>query len=140
LIAEGVSSRRVLLARAAAARTVLPERLAAAGAVVDEVPVYRTVLPPEAAAAPALFAGDRRPDLVTFTSSSTVTNFARVFAAHDLSAVLRGVAVGCIGPITAATARELGLRIDVQPAEYTIPAFTSAIVDHFRASPRLPDP
>ena len=135
LIAAGIAGRRVLLARAAAARTILPQRLAAAGAVVDEVAVYRTVLPPEAAAAPALFAGDRRPDLVTFTSSSTVTNFARLFSAHDLPRVLRGVAIGCIGPITAATARDLGLRVDIEPAEYTIPAFAAAIVDHFRGSP-----
>jgi uroporphyrinogen III methyltransferase/synthase len=138
MIAAGVAGQRVLLARAAAARTVLPQRLAAAGAIVDEVPVYRTVLPPEAVAAPALFAGDRRPDLVTFTSSSTVTNFARLFAAHDLPSVLRGVAVGCIGPITAATARDLGLRVDVEPAEYTIPAFAAAVVDHFRTSRRRP--
>lgn len=132
LIAAGVGGRRVLLARAAAARAILPQRLAAAGAVVDEVPVYRTVVPPEAAAAAALFGGDRRPDLVTFTSSSTVTNFARLFPARDLPRLLSGVAVGCIGPITAATARDLGLTVDIQPAEYTIPALATAIVEFFR--------
>ncbi len=131
LIAAGVAGRRVLLARAAAARTVLPQRLAAAGAIVDEVPVYRTVVPPEAAAAPALFAGDRRPDLVTFTSSSTVTNFARLFPAAELPRLLANVAIGCIGPITAATAHDLGLRVDVQPSEYTVPAFAAAIVEYF---------
>ncbi len=135
LVACGVAGKRVLLARAAAARAVLPQRLAAAGAIVDEVPVYRTVVPPEAAAAPALFAGERRPDLIAFTSSSTVTNFARLFSPSELPRVFEGVAIGCIGPITAATARELGVRVDVQPQEYTIPAFAAAIVAHFtRAS------
>jgi uroporphyrinogen III methyltransferase/synthase len=131
LVRAGVAGRRVLLARAAAARRVLPERLAAAGALVDEVAVYRTVLPAESAAAPALFAGERRPDLITFTSSSTVTNFARLFPGREPAAVLAGVAVGCIGPITAATARGLGLDVAVQPAEYTVPAFAAAIVAHF---------
>jgi uroporphyrinogen III methyltransferase/synthase len=98
MIAAGVAGRRVLLARAAGARTVLPDRLRAAGAVVDDVATYRTVVPPEAAAAPALFAGEHRPDLVTFTSSSTVTNFAALFSGRDLAKVLSGVAVGCIGP------------------------------------------
>ncbi len=135
LVAAGVAGRRILLARAAGARSVLPERLRAAGALVDDVATYRTVVPPEAAAAPALFAGDRRPDLVTFTSSSTVTNFAALFPGHDLPTVLTGVAVGCIGPVTAATARGLGLTVDVSPAEYTVPALAAAIVDYFRARP-----
>ncbi len=132
LIADGVAGRRLLLARAAAARTILPERLAAAGAVVDEVALYETIVPPEAAAAAAIFAGERKPDLVTFTSSSTVTNFAGLFPGHDVSRILAGVAVGCIGPITAATARELGVTVDVEPREYTVPAFAAAIVRWFR--------
>jgi len=131
LIAAGVRGKKVLLARAAAARSVLPERLAAAGAVVDEVAIYHTVLPAEAAAAPASFAGEGKPDLITFTSSSTVTNFARLFPNQDLTRLLMGVAIGCIGPITAQTARDLGLHVDIEPAEYTIPAFTEAIVAHF---------
>jgi uroporphyrinogen III methyltransferase/synthase len=135
MIAAGVAGRRVLLARAAGARTVLPERLRAAGALVDDVATYRTVVPPEAAAAPALFAGAGRPDLVTFTSSSTVTNFAALFPGRDLAEMLHGVAVGCIGPVTAGTARDLGLHVDVEPAAYTVPAFAAAIVDYLRAAP-----
>ena len=127
LIGTGIAGRRVLLARAAAARTVLPEELSAAGATVDDVPLYRTVLPEVPAGIRALFTGSGKPDLVTFTSSSTVTNFRRLFADQPLDEVLRGVAVGCIGPITAATAREHGLRVDVEPATYTVPAFAAAI-------------
>jgi uroporphyrinogen III methyltransferase/synthase len=66
-----------------------------------------------------------------------VTNFARLFPARDLPRLLEGVAIGCIGPITAATARDLGLAVDVQPDAYTVPAFAAAIIDHFRRrSPR----
>jgi uroporphyrinogen III methyltransferase / synthase len=133
LIAAGVAGRRVLLARAAGARAVLPERLRAAGAFVDDVATYRTVVPSEAAAAPALFVGDRRPDLVTFTSSSTVSHFAELFPDRDLPAILTGIAIGCIGPVTAATARKLGLTVAVEPVEYTVPAFAAAIVAYFAA-------
>jgi uroporphyrinogen III methyltransferase/synthase len=135
LVAAGIAGRRVLLARAAGARAILPERLRAAGAEVDDIATYRTVLPPEAAAAPALFAGERRPDLVTFTSSSTVSNFARLFPDRDLRGVLGGIAVGCIGPVTAATVRDLGLTVDVEPTQYTVPAFASAITEYFRSRP-----
>ena len=136
LIAGGVAGRRVLLARAAGARAVLPERLAAAGAAVDDVPLYRIALPDDAARARAVLEAEARPDLITFTSSSTVTNFARLFPGRPLAEVLRGVAVGCIGPVTAATARDLGLEVDIEPAEYTIPAFAAAIRDYFTAAPR----
>ncbi|MCC6764926.1 MAG: uroporphyrinogen-III C-methyltransferase [Deltaproteobacteria bacterium] len=135
IVARGVCGKRVLLARAAGARGVLPGRLRAAGAVVDDVPTYRTAVPPEAASAPAIFAGSPRPDLVTFTSSSTVTHFVGLFPGREPSAVLAGVAVGCIGPVTAATARDLGLPVDVEPKAYTVPAFAAAIVDYFRAHP-----
>jgi uroporphyrinogen III methyltransferase/synthase len=131
LVAAGVAGRRILLARAEGARTVLRERLAAAGAEVDDVPFYRSVLPEGAAAVRRLFEEHRKPDLVTFTSSSTVTNFARLFPGQKVTEVLRGVAVGCIGPITSATARELGLTVEIEPAEYTIPAFAAAIVARF---------
>ncbi len=127
LIEAGIAGRRVLLARAAVARTILPEQLTAAGASVDDVPLYRAVLPEVPEGLRALFAGSGKPDLVTFTSSSTVTNFARLFGDRPLTEVLRGVAVGCIGPITAATAREHGLHVDVEPASYTVPAFSAAI-------------
>jgi uroporphyrinogen III methyltransferase/synthase len=131
LLASGIAGRRVLLARAGGARTVLPEQLVAAGAVVDDVALYRTVLPAVPAGLRALFAGEAKPDMVTFTSSSTVTNFARLFDGQELRDVLRGVAVGCIGPITAATARTHGLAIAVEPPEFTIPALTTAIETYF---------
>lgn len=117
---------RVLLPRALEAREVLPDELRARGAQVDVVPVYRTVPgtgDPEVLA--RLRAGDV--DAVTFTSSSTVRNFARLAEGVDLTRV----AVACIGPVTAATARELGMRVDAEPAEYTVPALVEALAAHF---------
>ncbi len=69
--------------------------------------------------------------MVTFTSSSTVRSFAALFPPDELLPLMAGVVVACIGPITAATARELGLATHVTPAEYTIPALARAITEHF---------
>ena len=130
---EDLRGRRVLLPRAAGARAVLPVELRARGAVVDEVIVYRAVAPADADVAgltAALEAG--AVDAVTFTSSSTVRNFAALLGPGALSRLFREgrPAVACIGPVTAETARELGLPVDVMPASYTVAALTAALVDH----------
>ena len=78
--------------------------------------------------------GEGRVDVVTFTSSSTVRHFAALFPGEDLPRLLRGVAVACIGPVTRATARELGLETRIVPREYTIPALARAIADHYARS------
>lgn len=137
--ADAVRGHRVLLPRAADARAVLPETLRAFGAEVDDVPVYR-VQPP------AICVDDVRQrlaarsiDLLTFASSMTVRHFVDMIGADVVrNAVVdpgpgagARVQVACIGPVTANTARDLGLPVDVQPAQYTIPAFTEAIVAHF---------
>ncbi|HYX41849.1 MAG TPA: uroporphyrinogen-III synthase, partial [Pyrinomonadaceae bacterium] len=70
-------------------------------------------------------------DCITFTSSSTVNNFAQLFDTNDLRALLAGVRVACIGDITAHTAAEFGLKTDIQPDEFTIPALAKAIADYF---------
>src|SRR5205814_9896940 len=76
-------------------------------------------------------------DAVTFTSSSTARNFAELFSEDERRAWLSRVTVASIGPITAATAAEYGMTTDVMPGEYTIPALTRALVDYYRAQPRL---
>src|SRR5205085_3354546 len=121
-----------LIPRAAIARDFLPRALEAAGARVDCVPAYRTVPPQttERARVEALLAGGAV-DCITFTSSSTVNNFAQLFDTNDLRALLAGVRVACIGDITARTAAEFGLETDIQPIEFTIPALAQAIADYF---------
>ena len=134
LCERGVAGKRILLARAAQARPVLAEELRRAGAVVDDVALYDTALPAAADAEAARLLRDGGFDAVTFTSSSTVRNFRALFQDVDLAAALARTTVACIGPITASTAVELGLRVDVQARDYTIPGLVAALEDHWRTS------
>lgn len=126
-----------LIPRAAVARDYLPRALEAAGARVDVAPAYRTVAPQttDRARVEALLVGGAI-DCVTFTSASTVRNFAQLFDTNDLSALLAGVRVACIGDVTAETAAEYGLRVDVQPAEFTTPALARAVAEHYARESR----
>lgn len=126
-----------LLPRAAVARDYLPLALEEAGARVDVVAAYRTVRPAttDRARVEALLLGGGI-DCVTFTSSSTVRNFAELFDTRDLSGLLSGVNVACIGEITARTAADHGLRTDIQPGEFTIPALSRAIAEFYRGRSR----
>lgn len=121
-----VRGRRFFVPRAQGARDVLPERLRARGAQVDVVEVYRSVPPPHLAARlhRHLRAGL---DVVTFTSSSSVRNFLEALGGEPLP---DGVRVACIGPITASTAREHGLRVDIIAEEYTARGLRDALVRH----------
>jgi uroporphyrinogen III methyltransferase / synthase len=121
-----------LLPRAAVARDTLPDALAEAGARVDDVTAYRTVRPKttERARVKAMLAGGAV-DCITFTSSSSVINFAQLFDTMDLSQLLKGVTVACIGDVTAATATEYGLRTQIMPREFTVPAMIRAMVEYY---------
>jgi uroporphyrinogen-III synthase len=116
-----VRGERVLLPRADIARPELADGLRARGARVDEVPAYHTVPGnPPPAAFEALRAGV---DVVTFTSSSTVRHFVALTHPLDYGDPL----IACIGPVTADTARELGLRVDVVAEEYTVEGLLKAL-------------
>ncbi len=118
-----LAGRRVLLPRAAEARDVLPAGLREAGAEVDEVAAYVTVPAEESADELRALVAGRGVDWVTFTASSTVRSFEALAGAETGRA-----RVAAIGPITAATARELGFRVDVIAAEHTIPGLVRALV------------
>jgi uroporphyrinogen III methyltransferase/synthase len=126
----GIAGSRVLLPRAASAREILPELLRAAGANVEEVAVYETVRASTDASVVRQSLVDGRVDLVTFTSSSTVKSFLASLG-DDAVPLLARTAIGCIGPITAETARAMGLQVVLQPRDYTIPAFAEAIIAYF---------
>jgi len=128
-----LEGRRILLARAAVARDILPRALAAHGAHVDVVEAYRTVLPTDAVD-PEVQQRLARGDIavITFTSSSTVTNFAALMGDIDLPQLLRHVVVACIGPVTAETAQAYGLMPAIVASDYTIPGLAEAIVDYYR--------
>ena len=128
---ERLQGLNVLLPRAAVARDYLPQALEEAGVRVDVVVAYRTVVPEnlDRGRLSAMLAGDA--DCIAFTSSSTVKNLALLFDTNDLSKILDGVAIACIGDITTDTAKEFGLTVHIQPAQFTIPALAEAIAEYF---------
>lgn len=131
-IIEGLASRvlpgqSVLLARAEEARDILPESLKALGADVWDVPAYKTVLGQANKEELQGLLRDKLIHAVTFTSSSTVRNFLQLLD-HDRS-LLEGVKIFSIGPITSATARELGLTIYREAEKYTIKGLVQALVE-----------
>jgi uroporphyrinogen III methyltransferase/synthase len=114
---------RVLVARAEQARDVLPDGLAARGYDVDVLPVYRTVAAtPDPDDLARVRAGDV--SAITFTSSSTVRNFVDLVGAVPAPQPR----VVSIGPVTSQTARDLGLRVDAEADEHTIPGLVAAVV------------
>lgn len=121
----------VLLPVADIGRDALATGLTEAGALVDRVNAYRTV-PTEGVDAQAREALSQGIDAVTFTSSSTVTNLVNML--NGDRAALEASSIACIGPTTAATARELGLRVDLVADEHTVEGLADALVAHFAES------
>ncbi len=121
-----VNGQRILLPRADIAREALAIELAARGAVVDEIATYRTL--PTAPDSVGLVELKRGVDVITFTSSSTARNFVALLGRDSIPPQ---AIIACIGPITANTVRELGLRVDVTATEYTVDGLVTALVAHF---------
>lgn len=125
-----VKGKAFLIPRAKVARDLVPRVLVEKGARLEVVEAYQTVspqLPP--GEIEALFKA--KLDAVTFTSSSTVTNFAKLVGADKLTERLAGVALASIGPITSETLRNLGLPISIEAAESTIPGLVRALETYF---------
>lgn len=130
-----VKGKRVLLVRAKVARDVIPRELRKAGANLDVVEAYETVVPQASKRRlqSALKNASKRPDVVTFTSSSTVKNFVALIG--KARANVRDIRMASIGPVTSATLRECGLKVDIAAKEFTIPGLVDAIVASFRRQP-----
>ena len=120
---------RVLVPRAEVARDALPSLLANRGAEVEILPVYRAKCPPEAGDALLRLFNNEGADVITFTSSSTVYNFVRAFPEDRLPAVLGDAEIACMGPVTADTARKLGLSVAIVAREYTTHGLVQAIAE-----------
>jgi uroporphyrinogen-III synthase len=132
-----VKGKRVLLVRAKVARDVIPRELRKAGARVDVVEAYETVVPKSSRTRLRAALNDRRkrPHVVTFTSSSTVRNFAALIGRPKPKS-LDGILTSSIGPVTSATLRELGFPVHIAAKEFTIPGLVAAIVEFFTARKR----
>jgi uroporphyrinogen III methyltransferase/synthase len=129
-----IKGKRILLARAKKARDVLPKGLKGLGAEVDVVTVYRTIRPRGGSRRLRRLLTEGALEVIVFTSSSTVNHFAEMLKNQDLKKLLKGIAIACIGPVTARTARDRGWRVRIQPKEYTIPGLTRAIAEYFARS------
>jgi uroporphyrinogen III methyltransferase/synthase len=129
---ERLQGKRVLLPRAAVARDLIPTELEKLGAHVEVVDAYRNVIPAGAAErAHEIFSAARKPDWITFTSSSTVKNCLEI-AGRD---ALTGVRIASIGPVTSETIREHGLIVDVEAKQFTVDGLVQAILQTLAAHP-----
>jgi uroporphyrinogen-III synthase len=124
-------AKRVLLVRAKVARDVLPTELRKSGAKVDVAEAYETHVPKGAKAKlNRLFSNDTsRPDIVTFTSSSTATNFLALLE-KDHWHGLREIWLASIGPVTSDTLRHAGFKPNIEALEYTMEGLALAIAKH----------
>jgi len=119
----------VLVPRAEVARDALPSLLANRGAEVEILPVYRAICPSGAGDALLRLFNHEGVDVITFTSSSTVSNFVRAFPEDRLPAVLGDAEIACMGPVTADVARKLGLSVSIVAREYTTHGLVQAIAE-----------
>ena len=131
-----VKGKRVLLVRAKVARDVIPRELRKAGAQVDVIEAYETIVPRSSRKRlqAALKDPKKRPHVVTFTSSSTVKNFIALVGKR---ANLTGIRMASIGPVTSATLRENNRKVDIAAKQYTIPGLVAAITKAVRTSSAL---
>jgi uroporphyrinogen III methyltransferase / synthase len=134
LIPETVLGKRILIPRAAKARDILPETMRQWGARVDVVEAYQTVLPQVDVSALCQLLREGTIDMITFTSSSTATNFAAMLRDQDLPLLLSRTVIACIGPITRKTVEDLGMRPEIVSEEFTIPGLVGAMVDYFAST------
>ncbi len=127
---EPLQGAAVLLPRAGKARPVLPEALKKRGAIVDEVVAYRTEAVTDGAESLLQLLEEKRVDLITFTSSSTVKHFKALLPDHRFPALMEGIRVASIGPITSDTARRLGFTVHITAETFTVPGLVEAILRH----------
>ena len=126
---EGISGMHFLVPRADIADQAMVEGLEKLGALVDNIAVYTTAPATEAMARARKMLESGEIDIITFTSSSTVSSLA---AAFDGKIQLKDAKIACIGPKTADTAEKAGLKVDILAEEQTIPGLVEAIEKYFK--------
>jgi uroporphyrinogen III methyltransferase/synthase len=129
---EEVKGSRFLIPRAKVARELIPEKLREKGAEVTVATAYENVRPATDVDRVRKLFEEKKIAAVTFTSSSTVHNFVEMLGQKEYKNLVSGVTVACIGPVTAKTAEEYGLKVDIMPKDYTIPALVDAMVEFYK--------
>jgi uroporphyrinogen III methyltransferase/synthase len=118
------------------AREIIPDGLRKLGAEVTVAVAYENVKPAGDVERIKKLFEDRKIAAVTFTSSSTVNNFVEILGQKEYKTVLKGTVIACIGPVTAKTAEEYGIKTDIMPKDYTIPSLVEAMVEYFKNEQR----
>lgn len=145
-IAEGIlksfatmdlQGQKILIPRAASARDILPEGLKKQGAEVDVATAYQTVNSgrKKEELTALIDAGDV--DIITFTSSSTVTNFVEIMGIDYV--LPSSIRIACIGPVTAATAKKAGFKIDISQEEYTMEGLVQSLINDVQSKSSMTD-
>jgi uroporphyrinogen III methyltransferase/synthase len=124
-----LQDKKILLPRADIARKVLPDTLRQMGAKVTDVVAYKTVMGNGDKNLLKKMLERKQIQIATFTSSSTVRNFITMLEEENYQELLEDVQIACIGPITAQTARQLGLKVAVEAKVYTIEGLLNAILE-----------
>jgi uroporphyrinogen III methyltransferase / synthase len=127
-----IAGKRILLPRALKAREWLPAALAEAGARVDVVPCYQTIQGPIDSGV-LLQLRKKDPDLIVFTSSSTINNFLETLGPEEGKRLLHHSTIAVIGPITGKTAESYGKNPDIVPNESTVASLLEAIERYYKA-------
>jgi uroporphyrinogen III methyltransferase/synthase len=127
---KNLKGKKILIARAAEARDVLPEGLKKLRAQVDVVTAYETINSGKKKNELEVLFKENQVDVITFTSSSTVNNFVKIMGRNF--SLPKSVKIACIGPVTEATAQKAGLSVDIHQEEYTMEGLTQALVDYFK--------
>ncbi len=128
---EEVKGKKIMLPRASEARAILPEKLIEMGAFVDEITAYKTSAVCDESVDLIRELKNKTIDMVTFTSSSTVINFAALLPAGIIGELMKDIAVAAIGPVTADTAKKMGMEVQIIANSFTIPGLCEAILQYY---------
>jgi uroporphyrinogen III methyltransferase / synthase len=131
-----IGGQHVLIPRAEGGVDIGAQLRAVKGAIIDQVTLYRSGVPSSVDPETLLLVRSGQIDIVTFASSSSVRNLAQLLG--DDFDTLKRAAIACIGPVTAATAREHGLTVTIEPATHTVPALVEALKAHYATKSGAP--
>jgi len=126
-----MKGKKILFPKADKARDLIPAALGEMGAAVTAPVAYRNIIPDGIPEKTLQALEEQRIHCVTFTSSSTAENLSAILGENRMLRLLEGVTVAAIGPVTAKTCRELGLKVHIEPQKYTLENMTEAISDFF---------